>query len=135
MEIRKIKGSQTWALRQAVMWPDKPLDYVRLQDDDQGLHYGLYEENELVSVVSLFIQGEEAQFRKFATRTDRQGKGYGSRLLTFVMDQAQKYAVSTIWCNAREDKFGFYEKFGLEKTGKQFTKGGKAYVIMAMQAG
>jgi predicted GNAT family N-acyltransferase len=133
MEIRKIKDSQTWALRKAVMWPDKPLDYVRLKEDDQGLHYGLYEENELVSVVSLFIQGEAAQFRKFATSTDRQGKGHGSRLLTFVMAEAQKYGVCSIWCNARVDKAAFYEKFGLEKTGKHFTKGGKDYVIMAKQ--
>jgi GNAT superfamily N-acetyltransferase len=134
MEIRQIKDSQTWALRQAVMWPDKPVDYVRLPDDDQGLHYGLYGENGLISVVSLFIQGEAAQFRKFATRTDQQGKGYGSRLLTFVMEEARKYAVSSIWCNARVDKAAFYEKFGLQKTGKHFSKGGKNYVIMAKPA-
>ena len=38
-----------------------------LQDDEDGLHFGLFNKEKLVSVVSLFIDGEEAQFRKFAT--------------------------------------------------------------------
>lgn len=117
------------------MWPDKPLTYVVLEGDDQGLHYGLYDRQELVSVISLFIQGQEAQFRKFATKTDLQGQGYGSRLLRFVLTEAQKYPVKAIGCNARLEKAAFYEKFGLAKTDQLFSKGGIAYVIMKKKVG
>jgi predicted GNAT family N-acyltransferase len=133
MEIKRVEASQTWALRQAVMWPDKPLAYVQLADDDLGWHYGLFEGPELISVVSIFRQGQEAQFRKFATAAHRQGQGYGSKLLGFVMEEARNCQVSRIWCNARADKCAFYEKFGLEKTGEVFSRGGLAYVTMSRQ--
>ena len=81
IEIREIKAEDTWPMRHKVMWPDQPLDYVILPQDEEGLHYGLFKEDKLISVISLFINQEEAQFRKFATATEAQGKGYGSALL------------------------------------------------------
>lgn len=84
----------------------------------------------LISVVSLFIHGEEAQFRKFATKVPSQGKGYGSQLLRHMLREAMKLGVKRIYCNARSNKVTFYEKFGLTVTDRQFTKGGKDYVVM-----
>ncbi|WP_207952169.1 GNAT family N-acetyltransferase [Paenibacillus turpanensis] len=130
MDIRIVPKKQAWQLRHKVMWPDRELDYVKLADDDQGTHFGLFENELLVSVVSLFIQGEEAQFRKFATLTSQQGKGYGSKLLKHVLDEAMHSGVKRIFCNARIEKASFYEKFGLRKTDHTFTKGGKDYVVM-----
>lgn len=66
-------------LRHEVMWPDEDFDYIKLKDDDAGIHFGLFKENMLISVVSLFVDKDEAQFRKFATLKSEQGKGYGSR--------------------------------------------------------
>lgn len=112
------------------MWPDKPLDYVKLDNDEEGYHYGLFLGDRLVSVVSLFIEGDEGQFRKFATDLDEQGKGYGSELLHFLFNKTEEENVKRIWCNARKDKAGFYEKFGMQTTDNEFTKGGIDYVIM-----
>lgn len=130
MEIKHIKKEQAWQLRHEVMWPERDLSYVQLSDDEKGVHYGLVEEEALISVVSLFIDGEEAQFRKFATRLSDQGKGYGSRLLTHMLKEAYQAGVKRIYCNARSNKVSFYEKFGLGCTDLQFTKGGKDYVVM-----
>ncbi|OWA35165.1 GNAT family N-acetyltransferase [Saccharibacillus sp. O16] len=112
------------------MWPTEEFDYIKLPDDDEGLHYGLFDGGELVSGVSLFIQGKEAQFRKFATRTERQNCGYGSKLLTYVLKEAKRRGVKQIYCNARVSKVPFYEKFGLSRTDVVFNKGGKDYVVM-----
>ncbi|SDL54961.1 GNAT family N-acetyltransferase [Paenibacillus jilunlii] len=131
MEIRKVHKEAVWQLRHEVMWPDRGLDYVKLDDDDDGVHYGLFEGEQLVSAVSLFIDGSEAQFRKFATRTEQQGQGYGSRLLQHVLNEAERSGVNRIYCNARSHKAAFYKKFGLsEVSGTAFTKGGKEYIIM-----
>ena len=89
----------------------------------------LYRE-ELISVISLFIENREAQFRKFATLQKYQGKGYGTQLLGFVFDQTIDYQVNMIWCNARADKTYFYQKFGMRETDNTFVKGGIDYVIM-----
>ncbi|WP_236959016.1 GNAT family N-acetyltransferase [Joostella atrarenae] len=130
MKIKKIKAEQTWEIRHKVMWPNKPLAYVKISNDLEGLHYGLFIADKLVSVVSLFIKGEVAQFRKFATCIDEQGKGYGSFLLNNLLKERIPSDVKRIWCNARVDKITFYQKFGFVATQETFTKGGIDYVIM-----
>ncbi|RLL47125.1 GNAT family N-acetyltransferase [Oceanobacillus piezotolerans] len=130
MEIAKISKEKAWELRHKVMWPDKPFDFIKLEDDDIGMHYGFYKNKKLISVVSLFIDNGEGQFRKFATLQTEQGKGYGSALLHDVIKEAKQLGLKRIWCNARKNKVDFYKKFGLKETDGHFTRGGKSYIIM-----
>lgn len=125
-----IEKEQVWQLRHKVMWPEKDFDFIKLKDDDEGTHYGLFEGEELISVVSIFIRGVEAQFRKFATLSTHQNKGYGSKLLNWVLSEAKRMGVKRIYCNARVEKASFYEKFGLSKTDATFSKSGKDYIVM-----
>jgi hypothetical protein len=37
MLIKAIQAEDTWELRRQVMWPDKEIDYVKLNDDSSGL--------------------------------------------------------------------------------------------------
>ena len=67
MEIKEIEASETWPLRHKVMWPSKPIEFVVLPNDDEGLHFGLFDDEILISVISLFIESQGGQFRKFAT--------------------------------------------------------------------
>ncbi|MEW9674323.1 GNAT family N-acetyltransferase, partial [Ammoniphilus sp. 3BR4] len=54
---------------------------------------GLFEGEQLISIVSLFVRGAEGQFRKFATLTSHQNKGYGSKLLIYVLGEAERLGV------------------------------------------
>lgn len=128
--ITAIDKQKAWEVRHKVMWPEKDFDYIKLEDDDEGFHFGLFEKDKLISVISLFITNNEAQFRKFATLQHEQDKGYGSRLLEHVIKEAKNRNLKRIWCNARKNKLDFYKKFGLQETDFTFTKGGKSYVIM-----
>jgi len=133
MEIKRIKAEQTWELRHQVMWPDKDIEYVKLADDFTGIHYGAFEGNQLISVISIFFCDKKVQFRKFATLANMQGKGYGTRLLTFVIAEAERMGAKTIWCNARKEKANFYTKFGLKEIGAAFVKDGVEYVMMGKE--
>ena len=130
LEIRKIQAEDCWPIRQKVMWPDRELEYVKLEKDAEGMHFGLFREKELLSIISLFIEEDRAQFRKFATLLEEQGKGYGTTLLSFLMDEVKRYPLSSIFCNARIERTAYYEKFGLKRTEEYFEKGGRKYVIM-----
>jgi GNAT superfamily N-acetyltransferase len=132
MIIKEIKPEETWPVRQEAMWPGKPLEFVQLPDDDTGTHYGLFAEGALTSVVSCFDKEAEMQFRKLATLTPKQGKGYGSRLLQHILDEARSKGIKRVWCNARVNKKAFYEKFGLADTGKRFSKEGVEFTIMEL---
>lgn len=130
ISIKEIKKEQAWELRHRVMWPEKEIDFIKLDDDDIGIHYGLFKESKLISTISLFIEGDSAQFRKFATVQDEQGKGYGSKLLEHIMKEAKSNGVKHVWCNARENKKSFYKKFAMCATDRTFFKEGKNYIIM-----
>lgn len=130
LKIIQISAKQTWNIRHTVMWPNKSINYVKLPNDKDGIHYGLTINGAIVSIVSVFIINKQAQFRKFATLNNEQGKGYGSKLLNQVFVELKKLKVEKIWCNARIEKSNFYKKFGMNETDKMFEKGGISYVIM-----
>jgi GNAT superfamily N-acetyltransferase len=102
-----------------------------LENDPQGRHYGYYVEGELVSVISVFVEGGIAQFRKFATLEAYRGKGLGSKLFAYMLKELETLLVQVIWCNARLDAMAFYKRFGFEATGSPFEKGGVLYKKMS----
>jgi ribosomal protein S18 acetylase RimI-like enzyme len=112
------------------MWPNKPIAYVELPNDENGKHFGLFVNGEMTSVISLFIVNNVAQFRKFATLVEFQGLGHGTILLKNIIDLMKKEGVRKLWCYARVEKSKFYEKFNLKSTDNKFEKGGIEYVIM-----
>jgi len=129
-EIKPITSRETLPIRHKVMWPNKPLDYVKVPNDETARHYGLFVKGELTSIISLFVVGDEVQFRKFATLIEFQGLGYGTFLLKQMIGLLQKEGVRRLWCNAREEKSKFYEKFDFKPTRKKYEKGGIDFVIM-----
>lgn len=129
-EIEQIAPIVTRRLRREVLYPNQPIESILLEEDDAGIHFGLYEENKLIAVVSLFIRGQEAQFRKFATDTNHQNKGYGSQLLQYIIHYAHIEGVQKIWCNARISAVPFYRKRGFTAIGNSFIKGEIEYIKM-----
>lgn len=120
-------------LRQEVMYPDKDIDFVKLPDDDKGIHMGLFEAGELMAVVSIFMgENRSVQFRKLATRKEMQGKGYGSILLKWLVDYANDVKLGRLWGNARIEVLDFYKKAGFTATEEKFSRDGHDYVIVEM---
>lgn len=128
--IEQISQELTWRIRRDVLYPGQPLDKIRLPEDDNGTHLGLFDENKLISVLSYFKIENSIQFRKFATLEAFQGKGYGSELLNYLLEIGIKEGFDTIWCNARKNAANFYSKFGFLETDNTFQKDGIDYVIM-----
>ena len=133
MLIKEVPIEEIWHIRQQVMYPKETLEFVRLEDDAIGTHLGLYQDDRLLSVISLFERDGVIQFRKFATITNEQGKGYGTRLLQYVMDWAIKNEKKIIWCNARLSATSLYEKFGMHQTGNSWEKYGIEFIKMQKQ--
>jgi len=128
--IEQIPPELTWRIRQRVLYPDQEFGKAMLEDDEEGMHYGLFHENELISVVSLFKKGEFLQLRKFATLEHHQGKGFGSELLSYLLNDIKGEHYPKIWCNARKKAATFYAKFGFTETEHTYHKDGHDFVIM-----
>lgn len=123
MLIRQIKPEETYALRHEVLWPEKPFEYVILNEDSEGQHFGAFRDTGLVAVISLFVENGVARFRKFATRADCQRQGVGTHLLNHVIQESRKLGAHTLWCDARLSAADFYQRFGMEAEGAVFYKG------------
>lgn len=130
LQIEQIRPELTWRLRKEVLYPELPMYEMELEEDNYGYHFGAFRDNDLVGVVSLFQDGTDFQFRKFAVVEHAQGTGVGKALLNHIMDFAVAEGAQRIWCNARVSAIGFYLLFGFERTGKIFSKGGFDYEIM-----
>ena len=132
--IEKVSADVVWPVRHKVMYPDMDFESIKLDEDADGIHLALYgdDDNTLISVVSFFKKPGELQFRKFATYEEYQGKGYGSALLNYIVGYAKSNSIKRIWCNARKNATGFYQKAGFQQTDKTFYKDGYDFVIMEL---
>ena len=130
IQIEQIFPSLTWKIRHEVMYPELPLDSVKLADDFEGIHFGLYLEHKLTGVVSIFNEGDVYQFRKLAILSDAQKSGLGTQLMDHILDFCKIQKASKLWCNARVNAKEFYYKFGFHETEKTFFKDGYDFVVM-----
>lgn len=122
IEIQKVNADDLLEIRHLVLWPDKPREFVKVPEDETGIHFGLHLDGALVSVISLFPEGKNVRFRKFATLPGFQGKGLGSRLLKHAIAYAQTQGYARMWCDARTDALGFYARFHFRKFSEPFFK-------------
>jgi len=128
--IKQVATEDTWPLRRDVLYPGQPLAAVRLEQDERAIHFGVLEAGRLVSVGSLFLDGQEAQFRKLATLPEAQGRGYGSLLIRHMRRHCREAGISLLWCNARQTAEGFYTRLGFKRAGEYFVKSNITYTRM-----
>ncbi|KAJ6476105.1 acyl-CoA N-acyltransferase [Mycena sanguinolenta] len=148
----QIDAAQTVPLRHSVLWPNEPVSHVLLPEDASGWHYGAFiDANPVpVAVISLFIDawhidkplnhcGENVtnnravRFRKFACDPAYQGQGIGTKLLLHAISVARSdLQGSVLWCDARDESRGWYERRGLEAFGDTFFKGPVKYIRMKL---
>jgi len=122
IDIKKVSVEDILPIRHKVLWPDKPFEFVKVEGDEEGIHFGLYENSILVTIISLFAEGKSLRFRKFATLTEYQNRGLGKLMILKVIDYAQENNFERLWCDARTDALNFYERVGFKKFSEPFFK-------------
>jgi predicted GNAT family N-acyltransferase len=127
--IKKITASETYSMRLPVLRKGKPIESCHFDGDDSAttIHFGLYLNQELVGIVSLFqknnpLFSEKNQFqiRGMAVLENHRKKDFGKALLIHCEQECSNHDVDLIWFNARTEATGFYEKMGYQKTGTPF---------------
>ncbi|MGH1427589.1 MAG: GNAT family N-acetyltransferase [Arenicella sp.] len=138
MKIIELKPSETLVIRQAVLWPEKEMDFCRVDGDNQASHFGVVQDNRLVCVASVYFDASDkrrkiARLRKFATLHEFQGLGIGSFMLEHVISYVVKSEADFMWFDARESAISFYSRFGFQCEGDRFYKSGVPYFKMSRQ--
>lgn len=130
LSIEQIRPELTWQLRRDVLYPAQTKQQMGMEEDAGGYHFAAFKDNYIVGVVSLFQNGTDWQFRKFAVSDKVQKAGIGTQLLNYITNFVVQENGTRLWCNARLSATGFYEKFGFTKSGDEFQKNGYDYIIM-----
>lgn len=134
--VVSLSAEDTLALRQAVLWPSLSLDECRLEEDRNARHFGICVDGNVVCCFSIFDIGPgQVQLRKFATAKAFQRMGYGSHLLSHVIDLLKSEEVASIVLDARVEAIAFYEKNGFCTVSAPFDKNGLTHVRMERKPG
>ncbi|MBV9868056.1 MAG: GNAT family N-acetyltransferase [Abitibacteriaceae bacterium] len=134
VDVRPIAASATLPLRSAVLRPGRPVDTAIFPEDDapDTLHLGVFDQEELVGVVSLYPKGAPMiqqpsgkhstawQLRGMAIHPARQRQGYGTALVLACRQQVAARGGTLIWCNARTSAVAFYQAMGFVVQGDEF---------------
>lgn len=127
--VKKITALETYTVRQEVLRKGKPIETCHFigDDDTTTSHFGLFENEKLIGVVSvyktnsiLFAEKTQFQIRGMAVLEDFQSKGFGEQLLKTAENFCWEEKADLIWFNAREKAVSFYKKLGYEIIGDAF---------------
>ena len=127
--IKQIPSQDTFAVRQPVLRPGKPVDSCIFEGDDleTTTHFGIYADDDIKGCVSVFQSASEEfpeenqfQMRGMAVVESHQKKGLGEMLVNEAEKYVQEMHASILWFNARESAIGFYKKMGYKVNGNEF---------------
>ena len=130
IEVRRITAEDTIEIRWAILRPGFPRETaIFLGDDAAGTqHLGVFLDGRLVGVASLYdaplpdetVSLRPQQLRGMATLPEVRGSGCGRALLKGCHEAAKHAGSTLLWCNARQNAVGFYERHGWHVCSKEF---------------
>ncbi|TCS39741.1 GNAT family N-acetyltransferase [Reinekea marinisedimentorum] len=131
MKIKTLTWQQTIDIRHQVLWPHKDPSFCKVEGDETGRHYGAQVDGCIVSVASVYIHGDRARLRKFATVAAFQKQGIGTAMLKHMLAEVSQIPnVNLFWFDARESAIAFYRKFDFKTEGERFFKSDIPYFKM-----
>lgn len=130
MKVIELTWQETIPIRHTVLWPTDDPKNCMVDGDDEALHFGILIDAKITCVASIYIGQGSARLRKFATLNEHQGKGLGSFMLNFLLNELKNHKVSYLWLDARESAIDFYKRFDFTVHGERFLKKDIAYFKM-----
>lgn len=127
--IKKITYLETFSVRHLVLRVGKPIETCFFEDDDSDstVHFGYFENEILVGVVSLFKNKNiifdatnPFQIRGMAVLENHRKNGIRELLIKKCEVYVTENLGDLIWFNARVIAVKFYEKLGYTAIGNSF---------------
>ena len=129
IKVKKITYLDTFPVRSAVLRQGKPIETCFFLGDDaeDTTHFGLFKDNKLIGVASIFKfnneyfeQKNQFHLRGMAVLNEYQGFGFGNIILEEVCRFVESKKAEVLWFNGREKAVKFYHNFGFSVLGNSF---------------
>ncbi|AEA44337.1 GNAT family N-acetyltransferase [Fluviicola taffensis] len=127
IEVKNPKTEQEWEsyydLRYRILREPlrKERGSERNDGDENGIHFALYENDQLIAVARLdAVDQTTCQARFVAVESNLQGKGYGKEIMTELENKAERLGYNKLILHARDYALPFYEKLGYTLVGPSY---------------
>lgn len=136
MEVRVVDHEETLDLRQRVLRPYWTREQMRAASDPVP-NIAVYVQGRVVATANVRAEGMPGderegdwRLRGMASDPDLRGRGYGAAALRGALEHVREQGGRRVWCNARTEAIGFYERHGFTVVGEEFETpdGGPHYV-------
>ncbi len=131
IEVREISTEETFPLRLQVLWPHlSSLDECLLPTDNLPgtFHVGVLQNGTVMSTGTFLVQKnpklsyeKQYRLRAMATAPEAKGKGFGKQLILYAVNKLKQRKAEVLWCDARKNALGFYEKLNFQTIGDFYT--------------
>lgn len=128
MVVKLISAVETYPLRIKILRNGIAENYTFQGDDvSEAFHFGAFIQENCVGIVTClpvshtYFEDKNAyQLRGMAVDKEWQSSGIGKALLLKTLAVVTHRKATLIWCNARMNAVGFYEKMGFSIMGDSF---------------
>lgn len=127
MEIKELETKDIQKLRHEILWQHKKSvdECVIDADSFEGtFHIGAVKNDEVVGTSTFIIDVNnnfdtinQYRLRAMATSPKVRGEGVGKQIVKFAIKKLKQMNVELLWCDARLEATGFYEKLGFNSVG------------------
>jgi len=128
MTIKELPAADIRKLRHEVLWPHKSsFEDCMIEPDhiSTTFHMGALENNEVVGTSTFLIDVNEKfdtkcqyRLRAMATSPSVRGKQVGRQIIEASIQKLKNMKIDLLWCDARLEATGFYEKLGFTMMGE-----------------
>lgn len=130
VEIKMVNTNDIKSIRHQVLWPHlASVEDCVIEADavETTFHIGAIENNTVVGTSTFMVDenpkiselksGNQYRLRAMATSPEVRGKGYGEQIIRYALTQLKSKSIDLLWCDARLNATGFYEKLGFNLVG------------------
>jgi predicted GNAT family N-acyltransferase len=128
MILKELPTADIRKLRHEVLWPHKAsFEECVIEPDeiDTTFHMGAIEDGVvvgtstfLVDINDKFDTKSQYRLRAMATSPSVRGKHVGRQIIEASIEKLKNMGIDLLWCDARLEATGFYEKLGLQMKGE-----------------
>jgi GNAT superfamily N-acetyltransferase len=128
--LRRASLDEILALRHGVLRPGLPPESALFEGDEEAAtrHFGAFDGGTAIGCLSFMRRdrgGAVYQLRGMATAESAWGTGVGRALLRFAEEAlVAEIGACGVWCNARVESIGFYERLGWRVVSEVFDVAG-----------
>lgn len=129
IRIEKISAEETYPIRHKILRPHQSFEDSKYDTDhlDTTLHVGAIADGTIISIASFskvthheLTSSKQYQLRAMATLPEFRRQNMGKSIVAYAEKVLKEKKIDFIWCKARIEVKGYYEKLGFEPMGDVF---------------